>query len=336
MRYYELTITDPKSGQSSVFSSFPNGVYDPSALDIHFDAFIVNAFPASGATIIGLEGIELSYLSQPTIFNGFNIELKAGMLGGLPISASQPAPGMILMGTVFGTFGNWIGERILIEFVVTANSYSPDNPGNFTFYWPAGTSLANAIQNTLSLVFPNTPIEVNIGNYVWPHTETGAYSTASGLARLIYRITSKMTQTGYPVQIYITRTNGKIVVTDFTNAMKQQAIQLQYVDLIGQPTWLPSSENNAGVLSVPVILRSDIHVGDLIRMPKNDTGNPGAAISLPSINNSRFNLPLTFQGTFIVIGVRQTGQFRGTSGEDWMTVLECGTITPQMLAQANG
>ncbi len=321
MRYYDLTLKDPSSGKTYSWTSGSGADYDAGALNIYFDAFVVGIYPSAGASIVGIEGINLKYLEQPLQFQGFDLSLKAGMVGGLPISAAQPIPGTILKGLVYGSYGNWIAERLAIEFVVTATNFEPDNPGNFTFVWPKGTQLSDALQQTLQTAFPGAPIKMNIGNYVWPHTEVAKWGTTFGLGRFIYQLTSAINKGGYAVRIYLR--NGTIFVTDFSNAKNQNAIQLQYYDLIGQPTWI-----EAGVLSVPVVLRADIQVGDIVSMPAQDTGQPGFASVLASVDNALYNLPLTFKGKFIVRAVRQIGQFRGQSGEDWMSVLECVALTP--------
>ncbi|WP_321899137.1 hypothetical protein [Paraburkholderia heleia] len=145
MRYYSLTITPAGSTTPiRVWESHPNGIFNPAALQIEYDALIGPYGTPTGASTITVHGIPLQDLTQAQQFAGMTLELKAGMKAGLPLVNPAQA-GTILKGLVYQSFGNWEGTDQTLDFVVIAGAYTNDDPGGFVLNWRAGTQLSDAL-----------------------------------------------------------------------------------------------------------------------------------------------------------------------------------------------
>jgi hypothetical protein len=86
--------------------------------------------------------------------------------------------------------------------------------------------------------------------------------------------------------------------------------QIQFIDLVGQPTWIENKK-----ISIKVVMRGDLKVGDQIMLP------PTPVITTADAQ-SGVHTPLTFQGTFTIQSLRHIGNFRQPSGDAWVTVIE--------------
>ena len=111
---------------------------------------VLPAAVAHGASFVTVEGIGLHDLSEvnnfkPTPVGPWTFELYAGMKGGLPLSARQPAPGLLFGGIVLDAFGNWQGTEMNLSFLVTAGIYAIDKPGNLVLNWQKGQDLSAAL-----------------------------------------------------------------------------------------------------------------------------------------------------------------------------------------------
>lgn len=307
------------------WTSFPNGNFDPGALDIVFDLQVVPANTPSGATVISVHGVNIEDLYQPQNFKGGALSLYAGMSGGLPLSAAQPKPGLLINATVLGAFGNWQGTEQTLDLVIIPSVYSEDNPGNIVFKWQPGQSFADAIKQTLQIAYPESAVSV----FVNPALATDQpilsfHGTSTAFARFIHKHTfgNKNLGPNYPgVKIYF---NGsQIIVTDYSKSTAP-TVALKFTDLIGQPTWLEPP-----VLTINTILRSNIQVGNYITLPLGDTPGPGSVVTLPTISGTQFANKLNFSGTFVVTALRSVGHFRGTGSDDWITVIQATPVNPQ-------
>ena len=315
-RYYDLTITTLPAPGAPVrvvkqWTSHPNGKFDPCALNIEFDIPVTGYDTPTGGQTITIEGISLSDLQQAKEFTNLNFVLKAGMKKGLPLANPKQA-GVIVEGFIYQSFGKWVGTEMSLTFVINASSYNIDFPGNFVLNWAAGSSLSNAIEQTIKTVYPTVPINMNISSdLVLPNDEVGFYSSLNGLAQTIAGITAAQ---GH--QVYITFQNGAINVFDDTYT--PAPVEIQFVDLIGQPAWV-QIEN----MQFTVVMRSDIQVGSFIKMPKGMKSGPGSTTTAGASLPSSLRYKTAFQGLFYVSDIRQLGNFRSADGSSWVTVLNC-------------
>lgn len=319
MRYYELTLTtpstDPNPGRVvKQWSSHPGGVFDPAAQNIEFDMLIAPYnTPIGGATII-IEGISLNDLQQAQQFTGLNLVLKAGMQTGLPLANPNQA-GVIAAGFIFQSFGNWEGTEMTLAFVVYPNQYYMDTPGNVVLNWKANSSLSEALKSTINTAFPGVKTNINISpDLKLSHDEVGNWSSLTGLAQSLGPITQAQ---GH--QVFIVMQNGVIEIFDDT--YKPNPIQLQFTDLVGQPTWI-----NVDIMQIKMVMRADITVGAYILMPQGLQSAPGIVLtqgqSLPSTQKYKSS----FQGQFYVTEMRQIGNYRSPDGASWITVMNCAAV----------
>lgn len=294
------------------WTTHPNGQYDPAAQNILFDFPIIPYNTPSGGQTLTIEGISLSDLQQGTKFAGLQFQLSAGMKAGLPL-ANQSQSGIIAVGTIFQSFANWEGTEMTLDFVV----YPANLQNNIVLTWRAGTQLSTALTQALNLAFPAIPVKMNIGNYVQSHDEIGHWDSLEGMAQTIYGITySAKTQAG----VYISFQNGGIQVFDSSYVPKP--VQIQFTDFVGQPTWL-----DVNVMQVKLVMRADLAVGSIIKMPPQLQNSPGQVLTLGNSLPSSMAYQTAFNGSFQIIEMRHIGNLRSADGAQWVTLANCIPVT---------
>src|ERR1700752_2385438 len=125
MRFYDIKITDPKSGKLiQQFTSLNTlGQTIPGALNVELDIPVFRMAEPAGAAYVRVWGISIKDIGQAFDLNGKNIEVSAGMAKGLPL-ANPKQSGLILQGTIQQAFGNWQGFDQTLDFVVNVTSGS--------------------------------------------------------------------------------------------------------------------------------------------------------------------------------------------------------------------
>lgn len=322
MRYYDIILTKPgTSGPVRRWTSHPYGQFDPGALNVEFDMPIAPYATPMGAMAVTIYGVPKEDLSQAYRFEGMEITVNGGMQKGLPLANPYQA-GLLLKGQVFQAFGTWEGTEMRLDLVIYPAVYTTDNPGNFTISWLAGTPLVEAIKAALLVVYPTIPIIVNIGsNLVLNNNEWNYCATLEELSTFI----SDLTEDQFGQRVEITMQAGAIVIFDKT--YKPKPIQINFTDLVGQPTWIKPF-----TMQVMTVMRADLQIGSVITMPSELRNAPGflntsvsAALS-PDVGGA---LPSTgkngviFDGNFTVNAVRHLGSFRSSSGSDWVSIFNC-------------
>lgn len=335
MRYYEITLYQPGNTTTPVrtWSSFPGGTFDPGALDVEFDALVTNFATPTGGTAITIHGVPLKDLMQPQQFGpqlvnnqlqpGMYLVLKGGMGKGLPL-ANPAQQGVLLQGQILQSFGTWQGTEMQLDLVVYAGVFSSDNPGNHVLNWQAGQPLSTALQNCLSVAYPGMPLTVNVASQlVQAYDEAHYCGTLEELAQYVKGATAgQFVGSSYP-GVDIAINSGALTVLDYTQP-PASTVQINFADLVGQPTWL-----DVATMQLMVVMRGDIQIGTQITMPQGFTVGAGSTVFQSSSNSSSaLNYQMTFSGTFLVTGMRHIGHFRSSSGSDWVTVLNCTPTTP--------
>jgi len=317
MRYYELTVT--QQGSSTPFrkwTSYPNGKPDPGALNIMFDMIISEQSSPVGQPMITIEGISLSDLSEAQQFAGMNVTLKAGMGGGLPLE-TKAQQGTIMQGQIFQSFGNWVGTEMTLDFVLNPAVFDYSTPGNFVLNWTKGQKLSDAINQMLTTAYTKTPmpISINISDDWVADQDLPAYSyTLDGISEQIAEYT--LSKSSGPVGVAITIQNGKILVQDSTYS--PDAIQINFNDLIGQPTWI-----DPNTMQISTVMRADLQFGSKIKMPKGFVGAPGSVTTTAQSMPSSYKYKSTFTQDFQITQLRHIGNFRSSDAGEWATVCNC-------------
>jgi hypothetical protein len=330
MRYYSIVLgggSPPKNFPSipgagapgATWTSQINGQNDPGALDIELDVFTTSFAIPSGNSFVRVWGIPLQQLSQASQLNKVAIDVYAGMAQGLPL-ANPAQQGLIAHGTIFPGFGNWIDTDMTLDMVLQSPFGSgnipdtPRQPAPIVHNWQQGQPLATAIKNTLTTAFPGFTPQVSISpNLILNYTDTGFYRTIESYAGYIRDISqSIMGSSNYPgVHIF---PNGKnLTVTDGTQSGASPK-QIQFQDLVGQPTWL-----GLNTISVKTIMRGDIRGGSKITLPQTLAVTSAAS-------SSQFRQSSASQGTFLVQSVRHVGRFRQPDGHLWCSIFECAAL----------
>jgi hypothetical protein len=314
------------------WTSFPNGVFDPGALNVEFDLTVAPYGTPVGGQSITIEGISISDLMQPQQFApqmvngalqpGMTLTLKGGMGKGLPL-ANPAQQGVLLKGTVWQAFGNWEGTEMTLDLVINPGGYDSDNPGNFVLNWQAGQPLSTALQNCLSVAYPSTPLTVNISpQLVQSATETHYCGTLEELAQYVQGVTNGQFLGSNYSGVQISMQGGALSVFDST--WTPPAVQLNFNDLVGQPTWI-----DVNTLQVKLVMRGDLQIGTAVKMPTGLSGQAGQVQTSGNSLPSSLNYQTTFSGSFQIIEQRHIGNFRSASGADWVTIINCVPIPPK-------
>ncbi len=321
-RYYEISIS-PKPASATaalspthVYSSYPGGIYDPGALNIQMDVFAsVMAVPLGNSTIT-IDGVPISDILQAKQFAGMQIAVKGGMGAGLPLVKPWQA-GLLVQGSIFQAFTNWVGTDMNINFVIVPSTYTFQSAGNFVFNWVSGQSLESALSNMLAVAYPNSTIVIDIGSQY--STSAPVYHIANTLglmSRFIKRHTQSSDSPGVDIMVL---PSGTIFASDGSEL--PPPIFIEFTDFIGQPKWV-----DVQTMQFVTVMRADIQVGSIVKMPVGLPNAPGivqtGAASLPSSLKYR----TSFQGQFVIQQVRHIGNFRDADGASWATVFQAAAI----------
>jgi hypothetical protein len=356
MRYYEIEITDPTGKADPLkFTSwvenpaFPGSIFgsrsDLGALNVNFDFQVVPYSTPRGASMVEIWGIDLETISQANNLNNRSIKISAGFKPGLPLAtyASQYQSGPILLGFILQAYGNWIGTNMTLNLVIspgspptttttaataaqtssTTTARPPtgtlNQPINGNFSMPAGVKVSTAVRNFLSAALPSFTItSININpDFSLSYPQAGVYLTLNQFNEWINRFSRGIVGGNYGgINIRIEQGN-QIVVYD-NNGLPNN-IELSFVDLIGQPTWIAPF-----TIQFKCPMRADLQVGYTVTMPPgfynilpNQPGGPGI---MP--NRSR----TAQQGKTIITELRHVGNFRQPDANSWVTVATCAFL----------
>ena len=317
-------IINPASTPSKVWTSFPNGQYDATAQNIQFDILTYkNSVSAEYGYVITVEGVSYQDIQAHNNFKGYYLKLYAGMEGGLPLSANQPTPGLILQSRVFQGIGNWVGTDMTLSLVCYSDPFTPKNPGPLVLNWQAGQTLSQALAQCFSTAYPTVPQDFQISpNLVQGFPTVHRASDLTSLATWLGLYTTGILGPTYEgVSLYWR--NGGIYATDGTQP-SDNTVQIKFDDLIGQPVIVEKD-----YFDIVTPLRADIQTGDQIELSVFYRDQPGLAFENALVNNATLNYTTTFQGKFRVLYTRQIGNFRADNAELWSTVIRCaGLSTP--------
>lgn len=343
MRYYDIVITNPKTGQvvvpaslaalgvsGSTYTSLCNGKTLTAALDVEIDAFVTNYASSSSdaGSFVGIWGISLAEIAQSTNLNRFNIEVSGGFQKGLPLAtAAVGQSGLLFSGWIEQCVGNWIGTEMILSFYVRAGT-SPLSPSykplNISFNWQMGTSFSDAIKTTLQTAFPSADgykVNVNVsGNLIYPGgTQPGVYDNMQSFADYIQSLTQPIIGGNYS-GVQITQLGKTISVSDSaTPPFQKKPTTILFQDMIGQPTWI-----NFGTIQVKCPMRTDVQVNSQIKLDPL-----GTLITAQPNFQSQARDKSIFQGVFDVSQVHHVGRFRSPSPDAWVTVIDAIAPPPR-------
>lgn len=324
MRYYAVALTDPTTNAvlhpksqgvldpSFTYTSYAGGQTLPGALNLELDVQVVPFATPAGAAFVRVWGVSLQELAQSSDLNGVGIQVYAGFQRGLPL-ANPAQAGLIFQGSVFQAFGNWIDVDQTLDLIVQPSLGTIAAPANLVVNWPAGETLGTALRRTLATAYPGYSVDDRTSaKLVLNHDEVGYYQTPAQLAQFVQTVSRAIVGGSYPgVSVVLKEKTFQLFDGTSTTTPKQ----LQFQDLIGQPTWL-----DAPTIQVKCAMRADVAVGDFIKLP------PSLATTTAQ-SFSQFRARSVFQGTFQVSGVRHVGNYRQCDAASWVTVLDAYPVT---------
>lgn len=329
MRYYEIKIFD---GDTLIqqYSSLKNGVYNPGALMVEFDIMRFGESTPAGKTHLTVWGIGPKDMQQARQnLYGKRIQIFAGMSKGLPLAGVWDKK-LAIEGYIFQVFGNWQGTELRLDFIIVSGPVNTTARGEMvplqvTMPWSMGQKLSVALTQcvmTMGGFRPNISISDRlILNYDRPMFCGSLTELAKNLRAFSL---SRIKDPGYTgVEIAIVNGNEiRVWDNDYANhpdssakngAIKRSKspIKLEFIDLIGQPTWIEFN-----TMSVVCVMRADIQQGDHILMPEQ------AVPMIQASSYSQFRDDSAFKGVFEVKSVRMLGNSRQPTAEAWITVIE--------------
>jgi hypothetical protein len=250
------------------------------------------------------------------------------MQKGLPLAtADAPQAGLLVQGSVFQAFGNWLGNNQTLDLVIqTAAPGSADDPANLSFKWKKGTELGAMIQQTLAQAYPGLKVNLDIqSGLILPADEAGYYQTLSQFANYVKQVSQSIKTGNYPgVDIAIRDDTFNV----YDGSGKGNPIQIAFQDLMGQVTWLGAFQ-----VQFNTVMRADISVGDTVTFP------PLAAFQTTTSqqSQSQARVKTTFNGAWVVSMVRHVGNSRAADAQSWISTFQAYSQTaPQAVTDAQG
>jgi hypothetical protein len=333
VRYYAIVIQDANGNAppnfpaiqgadvaGANFCSFINGQTDPCALNIEIDAPQGPFHVAVGGTMVRIWGISLQQISQVSSLNQanspFSIKVYGGMRAGLPLANPQQS-GLIIQGSILNAFANWIGTDMTLDLTIAPQLGSANEAGykNIVHNWQANTPLSRALQQTLTTAFPGFTPKINISpNLVLPYNDNGFYQTLEQFSNYLFQVSRDVVKTSGYSGVRISQNGNSIVVSDGTQSNMSNK-QINFQDLIGQPTWI-----GLNTVSVKTVMRADIDISDVVTLPNS-------LVTTTAASAPQYRSQTSFQGKFMVQEIRHVGNFRQPDAASWNTTFNMATVS---------
>jgi hypothetical protein len=322
MRYYEITITDAKTGaQVAQFSTLKqNGEVNGSALRAVVDIPVAPNGSPNGLGYIKLFGVSFEDLNHSHDFNGQTVSVRLGMSKGLPLANASQA-GVVITGTVYQSFGNWQGNDVTLDLIISPVIGKPATQGpinsqttfNLSAQWAPGQTLESCIRQTLSTAFPKCKVTGSLSpNLVLNQADVGIYQNIQQFANQINKISKTIIpDVNYQGANIVTGTNNTFILFDGTIPLNAP-FEISFLDLIGNATWI-----DVNTLQFKNVMRGDLFVGQVIKMPI------GANLINTQSSYSQFRNNSSFQGQYMIMSLRHVGDSRQLSADSWVTIAEC-------------
>ena len=330
MRWYSITLTNSTTGKlivpNSLASLKTGASYTSSdnaqvsgnpligAQNINLDIPIAQLALPAGNAWVQIEGISIPEIGQANDLNNANIVIKGGFQKGLPL-ANPAQAGVLVQGTIYQAFGNWIDTEQTVDLLIIPPIGTNDKPINLTLNWQKGQTLASALHQTLSTAYPppQYTIKINISpNIVASETQPAYHGTLGQLASYCYGVSKQIIKTANYQGVGLAIYGNTVIADDGSSANTVKNIQFQ--ELIGQPTWL-----NPSTIQFKCPMRADINIFDQVKLPQ--------ALVTTAVNTTSplINANATFKGTYRIVNVRHVGNFRQASADSWVTVFDAVT-----------
>jgi hypothetical protein len=343
-RYYKIKLTD-KNNQPIKFDSFSGGFAsslqagtfepgvitsllpdkstNPGALNIELDITQMPGHVGNSQSYVRIYGLSLKDVFSLDLSQA-NIEVSVGMAQGLPLAtAAQKQAGLVIKGSVFQAFGNWLGTDMTLDLIIGAGGLTGthDQPKNYKFDWHRGQTLEDAIRETLSnspLSGINPKIKINDDRTGPADNLSGTYDTLEDFGKFIREHTEGVHGEN-DKGVYIYNIGSDVIVGD--TSIKEQTgptTQIAFQDLLGQVTWFAPNE-----MTCKLVMRGDLQVGpgSFVRFPQNPLKQTQAG-ALPSFfNRTRDTVGIASDQQFWISRIHHWGNYRQPDAMSWNTTL---------------
>lgn len=197
-------------------------------------------------------------------------------------------------------------------------------PVNLIHNMQPNQPLSSAIKQTLSAAFPGASTSVNVSpSLKLNYQDAGFHESLQQYAGYINQLSQSILGTSGYQGVKIWASGCGLKVSDGTQG-GFNTINLNYFDLIGQPTWISPTEIN-----IKSIMRSDIEIGDTVTLPANTPVaialSPGPGAGAFTSGQGLNSLTLGFTGSFKVTHVWHIGDSRHPDGAQWCTVIQAAS-----------
>lgn len=340
MRYYKIVLTSPSGGSSSgssttvtasktlTFTTHPNGVTsapDLGALHVLMDMPITTFDQPNGSAYIEIRGIDIHTISQASNLQGYNIKIYGGMGSGYQLSKPSQS-GLLLVGSVYQAFGNWVGTNMSLNLLVQPfnETVTETDPPKFVWHWEKGQAIQDAINKCITSALPGYECKFAISNNsLATHDDLGFYSDFNSIASVILNASRSVNKSTdyYGIQFFV---SGQTFYF-FDNSSSASPKKIEFTDLIGQPTWLGPVE--LPKIMLQTVMRADLAMNDVITMPLFNQQGSQTLSGFGSIAPTAQSIQTPkdrslFQGNFQITGLRHIGDSRNPDGTSWVTVIE--------------
>jgi hypothetical protein len=317
MRYYSIVITpNPIVGQAFEPITYTTIGFlgdNYSALQVDLDIYQAQSHTPAPLGSINIYGISFGDINQTTYLPGANIQVFVGMTTGLPF-ADPSQIGLIVEGTILQAFGNWQGTNVCLSLIITSGSNVPSNSINLPLDWKKGQTLDEAVKETLEIGYIGETVTGTYSqNLKTPEDQYAIYDDLKTFANYINSVSKTIIpDPSYSGACIVPTPEGFKLYDSF--APQVQSTLINYVDLVGNITWL-----NVATISVKVVMRADLEVGNYISFP---------ALA-PVVNTATFaqyRNTVSFDGVFQITKLRHQGSSRQATGDSWVTIIEAVAI----------
>ena len=328
MRYYEIVITPVPDAKGNtppaLIYSTMNGVFENSgALRVDLDIYQSPFHQPTQSGALKIYGVDFFDLSQATNLNPdysqtpptlASIQISVGMSTGLPF-ANASQKGLIINGSILQAFGNWQGNLVTLDLIVTSATFNPNINVNLSWNWAKQyQTMENAIRTTLGNAYPTIPIASPEGslnpNLVSTELQAGKYDGLYQFSDYVNKQSQQIINQPDYFGVFISPSPLGFVLADGTVPPEKTTV-INYTDIIGNLTWI-----DLYTIQAKLVMRSDLNIGDNITFPLTSPVVNVAASTYPQLRNN-----ISFQGTFNIQQIHHLGSSRQASGNDWVTVV---------------
>lgn len=305
-------------------SQTDTGANNGSAPQIIMDVPVAAFDSPMGAAVIQILGVDIKTVSQASHYARHPITVRAGMSGGLPLENASQA-GQILAGQIIDAAGNWIGTNMNLTLVVAPMVAADDL--NLQIMCPRGQPLDEAIKLAITSAYPELTVQVSVSDRLIANQTYYHYcTTLTGLSSLVKKWSQSIIKDADYPGVSVIR-NGDVVFV-FDTPADGDVVQIDFDDLVGQPTWVGVKQ-----MQIAVVMRGDLTIGKRFTLTYTKSGGALASYGTVGPGSSLGQTvyagrnKLIFSGTWQIRSLRHIGDSRTPDATSWVTTINAVQVT---------